>query len=166
MFISMTKKKIFIVFILVVVALILGGCGETDNNSDKEKSSGSTYETPVKYYTESVESGDYKTFKKSFPPFMDIADEDDLITIRESLEEEYGKDFKITYKITDKKKFTDEEIEDEQEDIGDYCKKNVEVEEGYTLKVKITVKGSENKKTNEVKMKVVKIDGEWYYFPI
>ena len=82
--------------------------------------------------------------------------------IQEALEDKYG-DYKVTYKIKESKKLSDNKLEDyaeELEDMWDIDDKDVK--KGYKVKLEVTIKGDDDKDSDTVKAVVVKYDGEWY----
>ena len=88
---------------------------------------------------------------------------DYLDEMMESLEEMYGKNIKISYKITDKEKLD----KDELDQIKDGLKENYgiakkSVKKGYELEVEMTIKGKEDKDTDDEEVIVVQIGKKWY----
>ena len=92
----------------------------------------------------------------------EYVDQEDMDDMLESLEEEYGKNIKISYKILDKEKIEKDDLEDVQEKIEKYYDEKVKVSAGYKVTVKSTVKGKEDSETDTDTMSVYKIDGKWY----
>ena len=89
--------------------------------------------------------------------------EEDNEELVEYLEEEYGDDYKVTFKIKEADKLSKKKLKDAKdyaEAFWDVNKKDVKV--GYKVKVEITIKGDEDKDSDTVKAVVVKIDGKWY----
>jgi len=81
----------------------------------------------------------------------------------DAMEEEYGDNVKLKYKVLKAKKLSDRKISkiadalDDQYDIdGDTVKA------AYDLELEMTIKGSEDDDTNEMDVTVVKIGGKWY----
>ncbi len=84
------------------------------------------------------------------------------IAIR-ALEDEYGDDIKISYKITDKDEVTKSTLNEMKDNIKskyDIPKKTVT--DACELEVDLTIKGDEDKETKEVSFFAVKVDGDWY----
>ena len=165
----MTKKKLFIVFIIMAMVLVLTGCGNSrkEESESKEEESNS-YETAMQCYFEGIEKGDYKTYKKAFPSFYDSYENNKeyLTRFHDSFVDEYGDDFTIKYEIIDKEELDKKELEKVQEVIDDLYDEEVKVTNGYELEIKITVKGSEGKDKTNANFKVYEIDGSWYYMYI
>ncbi|MBQ5810066.1 MAG: zinc ribbon domain-containing protein [Clostridia bacterium] len=90
-------------------------------------------------------------------------DNDTYEEMMEYLEEEYGDNVKISYKITEKEKLSKKKLEkiaDGLKENYDIAKKSVKA--AYEIEVEMTVKGSEDKDDDDAKFYVAKIDGKWY----
>lgn len=99
---------------------------------------------------------------------LDLEDAEDWMktsykeTIRK-MEDEYGDDIRISYKITEKddvKKSTLDTLKDTIKSSYDIPKKNVT--DAVELDVEMTVKGDEDEETRDHTFYVVKVDGNWY----
>ena len=77
------------------------------------------------------------------------------------LEDEYGDDIKVSYKIKDKEKIDKDDLEDLEDDIKDTYDEKVKVSKGYELKIEMKIKGDDDKEKDTTKIKVYKIDGDW-----
>ncbi len=130
------------------------------------------YEKPIKSLTEGLEKYDFKKMISAYPDYIsdDMEDYLDYFDDEEemfdemfgSLEDEYGKRIKISYKITDKDKMDRDEIEAIEEDIEYSYDEEVNIKEGYTLEVKLTIKGSEDRDTDKTEIDVIRIGSKWY----
>lgn len=83
--------------------------------------------------------------------------------LSEALEKEYGKNIKVSYKITDKNELSDKKlsvIRDTLKDDYGIAKKSVS--KAYKVEIKMTIKGSDDKDTEETDLIVVKIGSGWY----
>lgn len=79
------------------------------------------------------------------------------------LEDEYGDNIKISYKITDKDEVTKNTLNEMKDNIKskyDIPKKTVT--DACELEIELTIKGDEDKETREGSFFVVKVDGDWY----
>jgi len=159
------KKELRIVLVimaLIAMVMVMSGCGEKDK--DDKESKKSNFETPISNYFNGMEKADLDTYKKAYPDFyndsMDI-DEDDMENMHEKLEDEYGKDLKISYEITSNDDIKEEDIKNVQEYISLKYNEDVKVSEGKEVKIKATIKGSEDSDTDTARMYVYNIDGEW-----
>lgn len=131
---------------------------------------GGGYKKPIDNFIKGMEKGNAKTMMKAFPAVMkedleDYITDERLDDMKESLEDEYGKNIKITYKILDKEKIDKDDLKEVQEDLEDQYpdakKSKVKVTAGYKLSVKMTIKGKDDKESDTVTMKVYKIGGKW-----
>lgn len=127
------------------------------------------YEKPVDYFITSISTGNYKTFKKALPKYVikeledgyfDIEDAFDMLN--EELEDEYGRNVKVTYKVKRKTKLDRDDLDDAEDLIDDNYDKEVKVSKGYTLKIEMTVKGKKDSEKTKFEVNVYKIDGQWY----
>lgn len=126
------------------------------------------YEKPIEYFITGVEKDSYKTVKKAFPKFLikeledSYYDIEDLIEeAHEEAEDEYGRKFKMSYKIKKKSKLDKDDLEDLEDVIDDYYDEEVKVSAGYKLKVEIKVSGGGESDKEKAEICVYKIDGQW-----
>ena len=83
--------------------------------------------------------------------------------IMDSLEDEYGKNVKVSYKVTDKDELSDKKLKNIQEGLKDnYDIPKKSVTKGYKVDVDMTIKGKDDEDTNETTLYIVKIKGDWY----
>lgn len=136
-----------------------------------------SYERAIDTYIDVVK-GKFEKIEKMAPPaywdyFEDTYDMDvkDLIenlkdasdSILDDLEEEYGDNIKISYKVTDADQLDKDdlkEIKDSLKDRYDIAKKSVT--DAYELDVELKIVGSEDEDEEEMECYAVKIDGKWY----
>lgn len=81
----------------------------------------------------------------------------------ESLEDDYGKNIKVKYKVLDKEELDEDdldEIKDILKDSYGIAKKSVKA--GYEVEIEATIKGKDDEDTDEQDMTIIKIDGDWY----
>ena len=81
----------------------------------------------------------------------------------ENLEEEYGKNIRFSYKITDKDELSEKKLNtlrDNLKDKYDIAKKDVK--KAMKVEIEITTKGSDDKDTDDVELTIVNIKGSWY----
>lgn len=142
-----------VVIILIALKLIFGTAA---------------YEKPLKNFFEGIEDKDGDKIEEAFPEFYgdkmtklydfdDVADE-----LYDRLEDEFGKNIKISYKIKDKEKIDKDDLEDIEEEIKDDYDEKVKVSKGYELELKLKVKGKKDKDEHTSELEVYKIDGDWY----
>lgn len=89
--------------------------------------------------------------------FLDKMDEG-LEETMEELEDDYGKNVKLSAKIINKKKVKGNDLEEIQEDYDDAY--DAKVKKAYKLKVEMTIKGKKDKDTAKVSLYVVKVKGD------
>lgn len=142
-----------LVVILLIVALAGGG-----------------YKKPIDNFIKGMEKGNAKTMLKAFPDVMkedleDYLTDDELEDMKADLEDEFGKNIKITYKVLDKEKIDKDDLKEVQEDLEDQYedakKSKVKVTAGYKLSIKMSIKGKDDKDSQTITMKVYKIGGKW-----
>lgn len=142
------------VVVLIIVALLGGG-----------------YKKPLKNYFTGIQKTNAKTYLKAFPDFAkddleDKYDKDYLEDMLESMEKKYGDKVKISYKVLDKTKLTKDELKDAKEALEKkYDDEKIKITAGYEVAVKVTVKGSDEKKTTYTSFEVYKINGKWCMLP-
>ena len=123
--------SVILVILIVLVNLLFGGGG---------------YKKPVDNMVKAMETGKGKYLYKAMPEFLieyqyedekksDIYDDLDesMELITGMLEEEYGDDIKISYKIKDKDKIDKDDLEDLEDSIKDKYDEKVRVSKGYEL---------------------------------
>ena len=87
--------------------------------------------------------------------------------VKDDLEDEYGKNFKITYKWTDKEEITDEQLTEIKSFITAKYEKieNKDIENAYKVDFEMSIKGSEDDDDMEYEdFIVVQIGGKWYSY--
>ncbi len=154
----MTKKKIFIVFIMLAMVLTLAGCGGKDSKKSDEELE--DYLVPIDNYVKGIEQGDTKKLANVFPEFMGVT-EDDYQDIIDDIQDDYGDDIKISYEVKDKEKYDKDELEIIQKYIEKLFDEECEVSEGYEVEIELTMKYEDESDTDTDTMYVYKIDGEW-----
>ena len=152
-----TKKFILIggiaaavvIVVILLIALLGGG-----------------YKKPLTNYFNGIQKAKSDTYLKAYADFQkedmeDKYDDEKLEKMLETFEKEYGDKIKISYKVLDKEKMDKEELEDVKDDIEDEYDEDVKITAGYTVAVKITVKGSDDKESNYSSFDIYKINGKW-----
>ena len=167
-FIAQNKNKLIgagiavaaVIIVFCVLSSIISGWG---------------YKGPIKNYYKAINKESGKAYLKTIPEFViehddieeDDADDDmeDLLDIYQAL---VGKDPDLSYEILAKTEIPEKRLESitkslnerYEEELDDEC----EVEEGYEVIVKVTVKGSREKKEFFDSHTVLNIDGDWYLY--
>jgi|BioPla2DNA2_1021312.scaffolds.fasta_scaffold00019_76 hypothetical protein len=127
---------------------------------------GSGYKKPLDNFCKAFNKEDAKYLVKAYPEIYteeyDEDDmEDDLKDVLEELEDKYGKNIKLKYKVNDKEKIDKDDLEDLEDNIENYLDETVKISRGWELEVEFTVKGKKKERTKEIDVYVVKMDGKW-----
>lgn len=128
---------------------------------------GSGYKKPLDNFVKGFNKEDAKYLVKVYPEIYveEYLDEDkleeSLEDVLEELEDKYGKNIKLKYKVTDKEKVDKDDLEDLEEDYEDRLDETIKISKGYELEVDVTVKGKKKERTKEMDIVVLKMDGEW-----
>jgi len=162
------KKKLIIpaVAAVVVIALIIvlisslgGGYKSALDNYYKKFLIGKATEKTIKnmYPEEYWEENDIDP-EDSWESYEEYSE--DMV---ESLEDEYGENLRVSYKITDKDKMDKDDLKDLADELHDsWGVKKKSVKQAYELELDLTIKGSDDEETDEVEIVVVKIGSKWY----
>lgn len=167
------KKTLFIVggigvailvVIIILLCLLFGG---------------GSYKTPLDNFVKACEDGDGDALKDLLPgDFIDIIEDSKLLKkqfdfddmaedVKDDLEDEYGKKIKVSYKINDKEKLDEDELEDIEDTYNNYFAglldddEEYKVKEGYDLDITFKIKGNEDDDEEDVDITVVKVNGDW-----
>lgn len=127
---------------------------------------------PVKQYFKAVNKISGETLGKSIydKDMMDDDDWDDIDEVYEQiedsleeyhdkLEDEFGKNVKVSYKIKSKSRIKKDDLEDAEDRYDDYYDMNVSITKGYYIGAEVTFKGKEDKDTTYRSFSVYKIKG-------
>jgi hypothetical protein len=81
----------------------------------------------------------------------------------EYLDDEFGDDWRVTYKIEDKEKISDSKLKKIARALhDDYDIKKSSVKKGFDIELELEIKGSEDDDDGDDDIAVLKIDGKWY----
>lgn len=87
---------------------------------------------------------------------------DKLEDRKDYLEEYYGKNFKIKYKIIESEKLSDDDFEEYLEYLEDYTDYSTKkIKAVRDVEVEVTIKGSEDEDTEEYSLRLIKEGGKW-----
>lgn len=132
---------------------------------------------PVKRYFKSFATENVDKYLSAFPKKYiekqedendDLEDEiEDLLEMfNEYAEEEYGDRIRIKIKVTDKDKFDEDDLDDLRDRMKSYYDlSKSKITQAWELEVEVTIKGSEDKDTEDTDFIVFKYDGKWYLSP-
>lgn len=117
------------------------------------------YKAPVDDFFKGLQKCNVKTIAKALPEddaedFTDELSNKDLKKIIKLLEEYYGDNLKISYKITDKEELKKTEIND-LEDSTD-----LKISKAYDLELDVKFKGKDDSDEDSITLTVAKIKGE------
>ncbi|MBR6338315.1 MAG: hypothetical protein IKR76_11395 [Ruminococcus sp.] len=167
------KKKLLLPLMAIVLALsfLMTACGDEDKDDDDEEDSTPKYEIPIEAYFKTMETGSAKEAKKCFcqteiKKNEDQNGDDYYDKLAESLnkmaEDKFGENVRITYKIKDKDKLDDDDLENYSDRLQSRCDDDdIEVTEGYKIKVKAKIKGDDDEEEETETFYVGKVDGKW-----
>ncbi len=140
---------------------------------------GGGYKRAVNNYIDAEYYGSFKSAVKCMPDEfweymedemnMDMDDlEDDFeesFEYREDeLKDEYGKNYKVKYKITDKDELDDDDLDEIKDNLKEMGIKKKDVKKAMEVELELTIKGSEDKDTDDITLNLVKIGSKWYVF--
>lgn len=150
---------VVVILVLIVIFNLIAGGG---------------YKKPIDNMMKSIETGKGKYIYKAMPEFLveyryDDDDKDEIYDaldesmeyVVEMLEDEYGDDIKLSYKVKDKEKIKKSDLKDLEEDIEDTYDEDVKVSKGYEVKIKLKIKGDDDEDEDTTTINVYKIDGDW-----
>ena len=162
------KKKLIVpvVAIVAVLAIIIGliaslggGYKTALNNYYKKYLIGKATQSTIKnmYPKEYWEEMDTDP-EEAWESYEEYSE--DMV---EALEEEYGKNLRVTYKITDKDKLDKDDLKELREDLHEsWGVKKKAVKKAYELELDLTIKGRDDEETDEATVTVAKIGSRWY----
>lgn len=152
-----------IIALIVVVIILLSGSKYTtalDNYFDVNcygKADKIELLAPKEYWDYYEEEND-----KSLDDLKEQFEEnwDDM---QDMLEDRYGKNIKVTYKVVDEDKISDRKMKKIAEALEDTYDIDADsVKEGYKIDVEMTIKGSEDDDEEESTFNIIKIGSRWY----
>ena len=152
-----------IIALLVVVIILLSGSKYTsalDNYFDVNcygKADKIEFLAPKEYWDYYEEKNDMslEDLKEQF--------EENWDDIQDAMEDEFGKNIKVTYKVVDEDKLSNRKMEKIAEALEDTYDIDADsVKEGYKIDVEMTIKGSEDDDEEETTFNVIKIGNRWY----
>lgn len=156
------KKKFFGILLLLFVVVGLTACG-TKNDKKKDIHKDGTAEDFMDVMVAGYNERDVEKIKSVMPDFMQSEFKITNDQFKEGIESAYGTDLKVSYKITDKKKVTDEWLEQNNKYLKEMYKTDKQMTECYEIKGTITFKSSKKEDTDEIEETWhCKIDDKWY----
>ena len=154
------KKKFFQVLLLLFVVVGLTACGQSKIEKAHKSSKA---EDLMDIMMDGYNERSVKKILSVMPDFMQKELKIDDETFKKQIEETYGSDVKVSYKITNKKKEDNEWLEKNNKILKDMYKTDKQASECYLLEGTITFKGSKKEDTDEIEETWhCKIDDKWY----
>lgn len=114
----------------------------------------------IEYFEDNLDAYE-EWFGTSYDSVSEYIEEELLEDIADELEDDYGKNYKFSYKVTKKKELKKKALNELEDDVKKNYDEKVDVTKGYELKLKVTIKGKDDKDTENMKINVYKIDGKW-----
>ncbi len=154
--IAVAIAAVAVVLLVVLFASLLGG----------------GYEKPIKNFYKGIEKMNWDKYAKAFTEdYADYFDENYLEdydrdfedyceSMFEMYEEEVGDDIKISYKIVGKFKYTEDQIEDIEDEYKDDYDEKIKISKAYSVVVLETMKGDEDKYLTWEEFTICKVKGE------
>lgn len=156
------KKKLFQILLLAFVVVGLTACG---SKKEKMHTSGKA-EDLLSYMVEAYNKREPQYLLDIMPDFMQEKLKESMPTKEEwakSLEDHYGSDLKVTYKLTNRKKEDQDWIDENNKTLKEFYKTDKQLSECYLLEGSVTIKGSKAEDTDEFEeFWHCKIDNKWY----
>ena len=156
------KKKIFQVLLLAFIVVSLTACG---SKKEKMHTSGKA-EDLLDYMIEGYNKRDPQYLLDVMPDFMQEKMKKYMMSkesFKAKLEEQFGDDVKVSYKITNKKKEDQDWIDEANNTLKTDYNTDKKVSECYLIEGTITFKGSKAEDTDDIEeLWHCKIDNKWY----
>ena len=125
---------------------------------------------PIKDYFEGIEEGNVKKIEGAIVPEMikKMQDEgvwnDAMDSFFERFKEQFGDDYKITYKIKSEEKLGKEKLQEYNDGYKKTLSLKSNIDEMYDIKIKATIQGNKDKQSDISHMIVGLVGGKWYLF--
>lgn len=157
---------VLVILVIVILCSIFGG---------------GSWKTPINNAMDVLNDGDGDAYQELMPPYVkdmadaldgivDISDEDydeEAENQRERLTKKYGDDAEISYEVVKKTEVDSDDI-DSYNDMSDLASvlgvkkaKKYKLTKAYKVKIKYTIEGEDDDKTDKTTVVVGKMDGTW-----
>ncbi len=135
---------------------------------------GGGYKTPIDNMKNGLQRGSWKTYTKAFPKeivdtmeksfsWLDVKDGDELMKKAvDEYKDTYGKNFKISYKVLNKKELSKDDLNDLKSSLEIYGIDKNKVKKAYEVEIEMSITGSKENDSNEVTCTVGQIGTKWY----
>ncbi len=146
--IGITAGIVVVLILIVVLVICLSGGGP---------------EKALDNYISVLYNGKVNKLEKLAPADAEEQMEELNKTLIRGLEDEYGSNIKISYKILEKDDVSSKDLDS----MKDYIKSNYDipkksVTDAVELEVELTVRGDDDEETDESTFYAVKVNGDWY----
>ena len=178
-------KISLLILMIISIAVTFSGCMKKENEENKENNNDKlAYEQPLKDYFEGIKNKDISQVIKAFPEFMKMSEnitQDDINELYSQYEQLYGANIKIDYQLGEATTIGEDELKELKEQIIELYQDagNIELTEGYSVPVTVTITGdgqksaenteetssednTENSNVEEDNMYVLQCNGNWY----
>ncbi len=171
------KRFITLTMAIVLLLMAFTGCGKSDEEEKEEAQS--SYNDAIETYLAVRYEGNVRKLEKLAPrEYWDYIEEIEGMTLDEikeeyeeeykdyivdELEDEFGENIRVSFEVVEEEPFPADIVEILAEELNDRYgieKKRVQAAAGLT--VECTIRGSEEKETDEEEKIVVKIGSDWY----
>ncbi len=170
----MFGKKVISFLAAGMMLISLASCGCSDSSDDKSSGSNGSMEAPIASYIDAMNNADADKQISAYPDEVAKAfdrDEDAYDELQENLESiKEVREGKITYKITDKEAFDEDDLSDLESkvnsaleniaDAADIVHKDITITEAYSVSVEYSWGDEES----DTMFNVFKSDGKWYLY--
>lgn len=166
----MKKKKYLLFFLITIVCILIFAVVITlSTNKNNQK-------TPINYLIESINNKNTDELPKAFHEYCSLCieqniSEKDFNEYIDNIIEDFGNDYKVTYRIVNTEKLSSNEVES-YETNASYTYSNypyfsnggeVKFECIDKITVNISIKGNKQEQNSDVDFLIVKIDGKFYF---
>lgn len=166
----MKKKKYLLVSLITIVCILIFTVVLTLSiNKNNE-------ETPINYLIESINNKNTVEIPKAFHEYCSLCieqniSEKDFNEYIDNIIEDFGNDYKVSYKIVNTEKLSNNEVESHETNAL-YTYSNypyfsnggeVKFECINKITVNITISGNKQEQNSNVDFLIVKIDGKFYF---
>lgn len=153
-----------VIILVIILACVIGNAN-------------TGYKKPIANVFKAIEKTDGKALEDALPEYIvdnvddDLPDDYDKVSeyyeeeiledVLDSLEDDYGENVKIKFKVIKKKDIKKSDLNDLEDLAEELYDEKIDVQKGYEVKIKATIKGKEDKDTENMWFNVYKIDGKW-----
>jgi hypothetical protein len=167
---EVTVKKRLLVALALSFSLLAVACGDKEPAKDKKNDGRSGVQKAIDRLYESYEKGDADLFY-SLTPYIEEPTAEDIKYIKDipdSLEDEYGKNLKISVAdIVDYDEYPEKEINVLQEDIKEKYNQDVKIDKAVEIDAIIRYKGNEDDDKHDITLSFFYVENKdkWYLLP-